>query len=231
MLLSYNIIYRNTCNLIHVINRISYDFYSKNVNKIINYSQYNSETKQDIINSMLDIRISMIKSMLEHENIISEYHRLYISDCDFSKKIVKIISFQNTISKYIHEILSSIDTFNTGYTIESDVPIANKYPNSKDKKRIKKFKKLLEDISDFETYQYQLFFEKKKININNIDSKSNFVKLLNRYLDRFRYAELEIIKIRYANHIDIEYSLSEATENMNNYISKCKKDDDAYPIL
>ena len=226
---SYYLMYNNVCNLINVINRMAYDFYFKNIEKLVNNDKYNSYTKYKLINHILDIRISMIKDIFIYDDSVTNYYHLYNFYYNFSEKLNKMIFFQNIIITYINEKISNLEMFNNNYIVNS--PIIDTYSNVKDKEQIQIYENLLKNLEDFKNSQFELFYIKKMENIGNINHDNNFILLLNRYLERLRYAEIEIIVIKYGNYIGIDYPLYEATKNVNNYISECNKYDNIYPII
>ena len=100
-----------------------------------------------------------------------------------------------------------------------------------DKERLETFQELLENLENFKISQLDLYnadnnFYLSRIYVKkHLDYENTFENILDRYIERVRWAEKEIMKIKYAKHTCIEYSLLDATEKINNCIEEYNKID------
>ena len=228
--------YYTVCNrvnlLIKTINRVDYIFYYANIKYLITNNQINLNIKYQILINIIDIHHDIIKGMLKHDNTVSRYKYRYRYDTDFLKKIKKMMKFQDTIFNYLYKKIETVLQFNIKNYAQFFQVSEIKSNNNEQSSSMSE--NLLKDLNDFKISQFNFFVNKKKDGLDIFDDfeyEDIFEKLLDRYLKRLKYVELEIIKIIYGNHIGIYYPLSEAIKNFNNYISECKREDNIYPIF
>ena len=232
--MSYDMIYDSINSLINIAKKLDFNFYSKSMHYVMTNNQFSPETKYRLGIDIVDIHIYTIKIISKFNYYLKRYCHKYESEHDFLTKKKNMLYFYNNIKGYVGKITHNINTFLRDKCNKTSLEISEVkiHINSRQVEQYKIFKDLWKHIKNFEKSQVELFNNNKKIRslekFKYIDYDNIFEKIANRYIERKRYIELEILKMKYANNINIEYSLSEATENINIYISKCKKDDDIF---
>ena len=212
-------------NLIHVATEKLNESYVKNMKHVMTNHDFNSDIKYrigiDIINTYFDLK----KDLMIYKDSIIVYRP--------NIKIEEILNFKDYISKSFNEVFKSINVSNIEEYELFDHNNDELYETVelKNEERLEMFQELLEDLENFKNYQLELFdFDKfylLRAYINKgLNYEATFKKILERYIERAKWIEKELMRIKYENYIGIEYSLSEATEKIYNTISEYNEIDD-----
>ena len=216
--------------LLITYNRLEISQYIKIIKQVMIDNYIDPDTKYrvgiDIINTYFDLK----KQLMRYTNSVKHYHnKSIIEGINIKNRIERIIGYQYSIVNHLNEITEWIHMFD----IES-----YRYKDNKNNKMIgfiniediKTFQDLLENLENFKIIQFNLYnadnfylsriYVKKHINYEN-----TFENILDRYIERMKWVEKELMKIKYSNYIGIEYSLSDATEKINNCIEEYNKID------
>ena len=224
----YNTIICNNNELLITANEMNINFYNNNIHNLINNNYFNPDTKFNIIIDILNIYIDIKKNIIIYNDYIKRYHYQSIQETfNFSKGIDDINKLKNNIVKYINNIKITIKTFNIRkYINKKQSQLVFKYNNDSKES----YKSLVTDLYKFRDSQFKLF-ENKTIYFykkSDINYKYIFERLLNIYIQRVRYVEFEILKIKYGYYINIKRSLSQTKETIHTYISDCIKNDNIF---
>ena len=231
----YNLLLYNIENLLSHINITGWNFFYDNIEKIMSTNQLIDPIimYKNIIYILTIYRYNT-RNLLIYSNCVSEYHYRHKYDNDILSKIKKMVFLQNNISSYFINLMFAISEFHIKNDIDFQTYGFNPYPNLRDIDQLQIFEKFLKNLHDFKIIQFKIFNTKKLISLEkfNTNKYNNiFEKLLNRYIERLIIAEFEIIKIKYANRMGLDYSLDDAREYFNNLIANCNKEDSTCPIF
>ena len=233
---------KEKCNILSYSNnllekktsKLGYDFYNNNLRKVMNDDRFDGNKKYIIAKDILNIYVNIIKDILRYKDRILILHQSILMYDDYSKVMIDMIDLNKSLINYINNKKSYLKSFNINrYVFKkiSKISHIKKYPDADDQKQVEMFGDLLEDLYEFRSSQLDLFdsdkyyLYHKSLKNSDIIYHDVFENIIDRYIKRLYYIELEIIKIKYANRININNSLYYAKNDIYEYILKCQKND------
>ena len=216
----YSSIYSNVYKLLYDLHKLANNFFNSTIQIMIG-NQFTPIKKYELSICILDIYLNIMKGILRYNNIIIRYDFKYHYSSDLLIKIEKMVYYNNNISRYFYNQINIIKSFNFENGIQNNLQELK--INIKDE-----YNDILNKIKYFKISQYKIFDHKTFTRIGyfmDIKYDDIFEKLLDRYIKRLKYIELEIIKIYYSEYINIDHLSYDTIQNIESYISKCNKED------
>ena len=227
----FNIIYNNNIELINISTKIAYNFCINNIQKVINDDRFNGNKKYHIICDILSIYMDIYKDILRYNDriLISQYK--FKSDSTCSDLLQDSLDISKSLLKYIEYKRLDLKSFIIDGYISDEIStdIIEYHTKEKNDKEKKLSKYLFKYLDDFKNYECQLFnidkfhFYSKSLKDPTFIYDKAFEDVLERYVERVKYAELEKIKIKYGNNININHSLRYIENDIYNYVAECRK--------
>ena len=231
---SFNLLNRIIDNSLDAASKLEISFYHNNINRLMIDQRFDSCMKYTIGLEIIDTYFDLKKSLMRHKDSIIVYrYKSESPGTDFTENIKKMIHYQYSIGKYLDELAECIKEFDIAGYLDDKNTKNNKYIDLRDEQRLEIFEEVLTRLENFENFQLN-FFNSEKFDLlrthfyKGLSYQDIFEKMLTRYIERVKWARIETLKIKYAKHIGIEYSLSEATENINNIIREYNRIDKNY---
>ena len=217
-------------NSIELASKIDDTYYVNSMRQIMIDNYIDPDTKYRVGIDIINTYFYLKKQLMRYKDTLKHYRNEYAtSNNNLDDNIKKMIKFQYSIGKHLNDAIEFISMFDIkSYRDKNNKN--NKMIEFIDDEYIETFQELLENLENFKISQLDLYnadkFYLSRIYVDkHLDYENTFEKILERYIERVRWAEKEIMKIKYAKHTCIEYSLSDATENINNCIEEYNKID------
>ena len=226
----YNLSNSIANSLLDIAAKMEKTYYTNNIKQIMDDNRIDPNIKYDIGSDIVDRYLYFKKKLFRYENSVKYCHDKYLkSGIDFNDKTKKMIDLQYSIINHLDEIDDYIKMFNNEKYRNNNIE-NNKIVELEDEEYLQMFEELLEDLENFRNHQLDLYLSENfyisKIYFNKYDDYENiFEMILDRYIERIRWIEMEIIKIKYSKYIGIEYSPSVAKKNIYDTILKYHKID------